>query len=450
MKPTPLILIALCAVLLPLQLNAQNRLSAGPKVGHVDFREINLWMQAAKEDKITVSLMRRVNGIAQPGKPAGVREVLVEQHEFTAKADNDFIVKAVFKKVEPGTTYTYQIKVNGKKSGSGRVVTPTLWKYRGDPPPLRIAMGSCHYTNDPPDDRPGTPYGDSSNIIFNSITAKDPDLMLWLGDNIYLREPDWNSRSGMQRRYRLMHGNPALEALFRDYPNYAIWDDHDYGPNDADRGFFNKRTSLELFCDNWANPTCNGNDFPGITTSFQRGDADFFLLDNRYHRAPNDLKDSTKTYLGAEQLQWLKDNLTGSSATFKIVAVGGQILSDARVFENMANYPEERREILDFIQTNNIRNVIFIDGDRHLSELSILKNEGLPRIIDFTVSPLTAGTARQDSKDVNSLSLRGSRVLGKRNFGMIEITGKYRERMLKFTIFDSAGNMLYTHEIAQE
>ena len=29
-----------------------------------------------------------------------------------------------------------------------------------------------------------------------AIHQKKPDFMVWLGDNIYLREPDWSSHSG--------------------------------------------------------------------------------------------------------------------------------------------------------------------------------------------------------------------------------------------------------------
>ena len=49
---------------------------------------------------------------------------------------------------------------------------------------MSFAIGSCSYVNEPEFDRPGKPYG-SNFEIFNSINNKNPDFMLWLGDNMY-------------------------------------------------------------------------------------------------------------------------------------------------------------------------------------------------------------------------------------------------------------------------
>ena len=75
-----------------------------------------------------------------------------------------------------------------------------LWKWRTNPPDVSFVIGSCSYVNEPQFDRPGEPYG-SNFEIFNSINMKSPDFMLWLGDNTYLRESDWNSRTGFIKRY---------------------------------------------------------------------------------------------------------------------------------------------------------------------------------------------------------------------------------------------------------
>ena len=74
----------------------------------------------------------------------------------------------------------------------------------------------------------------------------------------------------------------------------------------------------------------------GITSYFQWGDVDFFLLDNRYFRSPNYLTEGEKTILGKEQLEWLIDALVKSRAPFKMVAIGGQVLNTAEKYENYA------------------------------------------------------------------------------------------------------------------
>ena len=232
--------------------------------------------------------------------------------------------------------------------------------------------------------------------------------------------------------------------------HYAIWDDHDYGPNNSDRSFIYKEEALEAFEAFWANPTYGINeDSDGIFTTFRWEDCDFFLLDNRWYRSPNERKTGDKTILGATQMEWLIDALASSKASFKFVVVGGQLLSDAPLFENFANHvPEERERIIQSIQQENIKNVIILNGDRHHSECSKLESEGAPIIYEFTLSPLSSG-AHDASSEPNSLRIEGSHV-GQRNFGFIQISGKRKDRRLKLQIKDSSGKTLYVLEIDSE
>ena len=112
--------------------------------------------------------------------------------------------------------------------------------------------------------------------------------MLWLGDNIYLREADWNTRTGIMYRYTHTRSLPEMQPLLASSINYAIWDDHDFGPNDADRSYHLKNTTLEAFKLFWANPTYGIVGDSGVATTFEWGDVQFFMLDNRYFRAPNE------------------------------------------------------------------------------------------------------------------------------------------------------------------
>ena len=93
--------------------------------------------------------------------------------------------------------------------------------------------------------------------------------MLWLGDNIYLREPDWNSWTGIIHRYTHDRATPQLQPFMASVHNYAIWDDHDFGPNDSDKSFWNKNLTLKAFKLFWANPSYGTGDIKGTTTSFQ-------------------------------------------------------------------------------------------------------------------------------------------------------------------------------------
>ena len=70
---------------------------------------------------------------------------------------------------------------------------------------------------------------------------------------------------------------------------------------------------------------------------------------------------------------WLLNALRNSRAPFKMVAIGGQMVSDAAIYENFAQFPEERGLLFDAIDELDIRGVVFLSGDRYNSELSKLK-----------------------------------------------------------------------------
>ncbi|MGA1308298.1 MAG: alkaline phosphatase D family protein, partial [Candidatus Kapaibacteriota bacterium] len=330
--------------------------------------------------------------------------------------------------LEQGKRYAYSLLINGKKVEIQYPLEfqiPALWQWRTDPPNFKVALGSCFYVNEEQFDRPGKPYGGDYSIMQN-IPTKQPDLMLWLGDNVYLREADWGSKFGIIKRYEHTRALPELQPLLGSVHHYAIWDDHDFGPNDSDRGYVLKNEAREVFSEFWGNPTYGNGKKEGIYTTFQWGDVQFFLLDNRFFRSPNRRMTGDRTILGEEQKQWLIDNLASSNAIFKVIAMGGQFLNPIERFENYANYKAERQEIIDAIGKENISGIFFLSGDRHYSEMSELpiSISGLRYpLLDFTVSPLTSGAfSSRTDQDKNPLSISGSEVF-ERNYGMLEFSG---------------------------
>jgi alkaline phosphatase D len=242
-----------------------------------------------------------------------------------------------------------------------------------------------------------------------------------------------------------------LQPLLASTHHYAIWDDHDFGPNDSDRGFIHKDKTKKAFDLFWGNPSSGlpDNDYKGITTQFQWNDVDFFLLDNRYFRSPNKRKTGESTILGKEQLEWLIDALVTSNASFKMVAIGGQVLTTVENFETyIHNHAEERAYLLKRIEEENLKNVVFLTGDRHHTELSKIVNNRGNTVYDLTVSPLTSGSG-SNRDEINKNRVEGT-LRVQRNFGVIEVTGPWKERQLKMEIFDTDGKSLWTQEIKRE
>ncbi len=414
------------------------QLVAGPMLGYSEMREVLLWAQTDKPTLVKYNYWEK----GGDGKKFSTKAVLTDKSNY-------FIAKIIAEDVLPGKTYEYEIVLNGIKEKFSYPLefqTQTLWQYRTDPPAFKFAIGSCVYTNETRFDRPGKPYGYTFNI-FDEIYKEQPDFMVWGGDNIYLREVDWNTRSGIYKRYIDFKKQPQLQKLFANTHHYAIWDDHDYGPNDADRSYWGKNWTLEAFKDNWGNPNYIFKD-EAVTGTFFWEDVQFFLLDDRWFRAPNYSKDSTKDYFGEKQLNWLIDALSASRAPFKIVVPGGQIINPSAVFENMSTFPVERKKLLDRITENNISGVVFMTGDRHHTSLRKLDREGTYPIYDLTVSSLTSGIAKPlDSERTTPDLIQGTIVDDLQNFALIEVSGERTNRAMKINIIDNTGKKRWDYII---
>ena len=416
---------------------AQDLINSGPMVGYSTMQEVLLWVQTEERAKVHFEYYE----IDNP-------KVKFSTDKIETEKKNGYVAKLIADQVIPGKKYKYEVYVNNYKIERNYAMefqTQELWKWRTDPPDVKFIIGSCSYINEPKFDRPGKPYG-SNFEIFNSINKKNPDFMLWLGDNTYLREPDWNSRTGFIKRYSHTRAFPELQPLLASTHHYATWDDHDYGPNNSDGSFWLKETASEIFKLFWGNPNYNVTGKGGITGFFQWSDLDFFLLDNRYHRTANNNLTGNRQMLGKDQIDWLINALSFSQASFKFVAVGGQVISNGAVYENYATYPDERKYLLDKIREAKIEGVIFLDGDRHHTILSKMQEtKNVYPLYDLTCSSLTAGV-NNDNEPYNSFKLEETFV-NVNNFGMLNVTGPTNDRELTIQIFDKDGKELWIKSI---
>ena len=428
---------ALLLLFVPALLVAQVPIN-GPMPGYTDLMETTIWMQC----KSPCSARLEFWDVKTP-------DLLLRTPVQDSDPDLGHAMDFRMTPVLPGTTYGYRPVVDGKAVDVGQALTFTtqpLWKFRTDPPAFTVALGSCAYVNEPAYDRPGKAYG-GDHEIFNAIADKRPDLMVWLGDNIYLREPDWGTRSGYLHRYTHTRSAPELQRLLRSTHHYAIWDDHDFGPNDADGSFVNSALAREMFDLFWPNPTCGVPGVAGTTTAFSHADADFFLMDDRTFRVPGDLKTSAPALLGNAQLDWLIRALKYSDATFKLVAIGNQVLNPAAIFENYATIGAERAELLRRIEEEGIRGVVFLTGDRHLTELCAMPLKDGRTLYDLTVSSLTAGTYK--ATEPNDLLVAGT-VVEENNFATLRFAGAKDQRTMTISVFDASGKPLWERVLEQE
>ena len=283
--------------------------------------------------------------------------------------------------------------------------------------------------------------------IFNVMKKQRSDFMVWLGDNIYYIGKQYTSYDRMfMRNLNVRTGFLELREFLASTPNYAIWDDHDYGWNDSDKKFPLKDSALTIFKGFWPNPYPAKQPFKGNYFTFKYYDSEFFMTDDRFYRDSEG--DTAGAFLGKEQIVWLKDALLNSTATFKFLCIGSQVLDDSYYGESYAKYPKERNDLFDFIAEHNIKGVVMLTGDRHYSELSKREWKGYT-FYDFTSSPLTSVIInyRHMKGYHNTYNVQGSLIF-KRNFGKIGVSGPADNRVCKLELYSNVGKRLYSYNIS--
>ncbi|XAH24713.1 alkaline phosphatase D family protein [Xylophilus sp. GW821-FHT01B05] len=403
--------------------------------GFCDQQSMSLWLQARSSQTFDVVCTPQTGG-------APVQRLRVQPDPR-----EDYATTLRLAGLEPGTAYRYTVR--SAQAGQSTVLaqgefrTQPLWQWRGDPPTVRIATGSCAYLNDGRFDRPGTPYG-AGEEIFDCIAAERADLMLWLGDNIYLREPEWTSLEGINQRYRFYREHPALRKLWQASPHVAIWDDHDFGPNDSNATFVNRGWTRAMFDRYWPTPFAPQQD--GTYGMVSVGDIDIFMLDDRSSRAPDTWPedDPDKTMFGPTQMRWLQGALLSSRARFKLVAGGSQFWNKTSRFDCLTHYPAEEARLRNWLEARKIPGVVFLSGDRHFAQLLRIERPGLYPLYELTTSALTSSPpAKIDQAELDNPDLAPGTLYPQRNYAVITASGPAKARELRIELKSNTGALVW-------
>ncbi len=304
--------------------------------------------------------------------------------------------------------------------------------------PLKIATGSC-----------SREY--SENQLWAEILNSDPDLLLLTGDNIY---GDSDDMSVLRDKYDQQKSHPDYQKMLKNFPIIGTWDDHDYGLNDGGKEFSMKTESKKEFM-RFFDLTMDHpiNDHEGVYHAYDIEELKIILLDTRYFRDPlieDTLTEARYTMnpdgdiLGDEQWQWLENQLASSESRLHLIASSIQFLSDEHGYEKWSNFPSAQQRMKDLLAKYPDKKVMFISGDRHISEFSVADFEGLPyRLVDFTSSGLTHSWG--GDSDVEPNRYRVGELIRQPSFGLIEIdweTGK-----VKLSVIGNENELLSSTEI---
>jgi alkaline phosphatase D len=403
---------------------AETRVLQGPMLGAVTPTSIRIWVRVGDEYPVSVSVSEsRQFGDAVVTPPV------------VARADDDLAVTVLISNLRPATRYYYRILVDGRRGKYTPDVPVHSFVTAPDPKSaavFSVATGSCaRYPEDP------------DQVIWRSVAAANPDLFIWLGDNIYA---DSGQPSTLNTDYQRQRGVPAYQPVARQIPQIAIWDDHDSGLNNGDGNNPFKESAFRAFRSYWANPTYGLDGTPGVFFEYHYGGVDFFLLDGRYYRDPNYAPDvAGKTMLGPTQKAWLKDRLRASKAPFKIIATGGGwTISKGPGGDSWASFLTERNELFDFIRDERINGVVLLSGDTHVAELNAIpwSAEGGYDMYDLVSSPLAQDTSNEFLERRPEARIRQV-YFGSANFGLLYFDMRGEDPWLEFNVLNYRGDAVW-------
>lgn len=393
---------------LSLVLQGAPQVAAGPMVGHVSEERARVWVQASGPGWLVLEV--RPAGTEEWGRarwPSG------RERRAAVDAGRDFTAVCEVDGLAPATDYEYRLC-----NADGPLPAASEQSFRTPPPPgeaedFMVAFGSCAGDWGP----------DPSQPVWKAVDALHPQAFLWLGDNVYYDRDsaEWTDPAAMGARWRTQRALPNLQPMLRRTASYAVWDDHDFGPDDTDRLYPHREASLGIFTSYWANPSFGTGGEQGVWHRFTRGRVEFFLLDTRFHRDPDWVEAGPdKTLLGAAQWEWLERSLAESRADFKVIVSATQVLARYHDYESWNLYPADRDRLLRRIRERRIGGVFFLSGDRHFGEVLRWLPPSAPYPLwEFTSSPLAAGLHHTVPDDQAPERLPGSAAEAE-NFGVLE------------------------------
>ncbi|MGA0054159.1 MAG: alkaline phosphatase D family protein [Steroidobacteraceae bacterium] len=374
------------------------RILQGPMLGDTTSDSTIIWMRASDAHRIEVEYS------LDPTMKGATRSVAVN-----ASADQDYIVRIPLQGLAPATAYSYRVLLDGKPDRYAR--SPRVFRTlpTGNAP-LRLAFGSC-----------ARRILDGRQPIFEAIAAAKPDGFFWVGDHVYI---DSLAPMAFEYEYQLQRSVPSAQAMLGSVPQWAIWDDHDYGLNNGDRTSPVRELGLATFKKYWANPAYGLPEAPGVFFRKRMAQVECFFLDGRTYRDPSDQPDgSSKTQLGTVQKAWLKQALRESDATFKLLISGGGWATNGgdKFDESWGAYRHERDELFDFIRDESIAGVVLLSGDVHRGELNLVprRTKGGYDLTELVSSPLAQPTRSADA-DLQAESRLRPPYDGGSNFGLLE------------------------------
>lgn len=314
----------------------------------------------------------------------------------------------------------------------------------------RIAVGSCFEPM----------RGDE---IFASIGSLDPDVFMFIGDNVYAEsetlDPELKS---LRAAYARLADARRFAALRETTPLLVTWDDHDYGLNDAGGDFVHKRKAESLYEHVWdvssRDPRSKRDGVYYTKVIGPEGRrVQFILLDTRFFRTPLTLStnafmgryqpspDDDQNMLGEAQWQWFEEQLA-KEAELRIIVSSIRLIADGHGWEGWRTMPKERERFYQLLRDTGATGVVLVSGDSHAAAIDRRDTAISYPLYELTASSLNVPlTVFVEDPPLEPDPYRlGDRYV-QSNFGTIDIDWESGEVTL--AIRDEKGGLLHAIDV---
>lgn len=399
-------------------------LMGGPMLGCLRADGVTVWMRPAGSTPLTIKVAKL------PGSD-------ITSHKIeTVKPGVELKVK--LEGLSSNTKYTYSVHAKNKVIAGGEFTTAPKENYKGK---FKITFGSCFHK-----------IGLHNPNLFREILKRGPDAMMLLGD---IAVDDRVNKINMHRSdYQLRDVSKPWGQLVSGVPVYAGWDDHDYFNNDLS-GIPRRFASADrdavraVWHQNWNNPAAD-IDREGIYFNTRIGPVEMIMLDTRSYRE-NNRRNEYGSYLGKQQMEWLKETLKKSTAPFKVISSGtmwSDYVSNGK--DSWGTWDGKgREEIFSFIEEENIGGVLLISGDRHGARGFRIPRKSGYDFLEFEAATL-GGVPGPGGRVKNCKEqLFGYGGNGLIAFGEFEFDTAAKQSQVTFRLIKESGEIMEEHVIGQ-
>ena len=344
----------------------------------------------------------------------------------------DWTAKVLVGGLEPDTNYWYRFVVDDQPSAVGRA--RTLPVVTASPSSLKLVFGSCQNWGSGFYNAWTAIANEAVDAVvwLGDYIYETPSLGSYIGDlgavlnATQVRRdtlPEATTLDLYRAKYKLYRSDPELQRAHGAHPFVPVWDDHefknDYNRMDLSREASRAAAAYQAWFEYMPVMAISGNQ---IYRSLRWGRlAELTMIDTRQYRDPqanghssdtgtrwvgvgtisDEAQEPNRTILGPTQRAWLLDRLGAAQqddVTWKLIGnqvmiapvrpidldtaelrqLVGELPRHNGVYINMdswESYRWERDLLLEFLRTEQIRNVSFLTGDIHMFWQQTLRSD---------------------------------------------------------------------------